>query len=147
MNRYQKMRKRHQMEFDAIPLGAAFSETQFNEMMRGWGLDPEKDLDKICAIGCGAYIQKKDEDLLDQIPTQHRAKMEQAIKEDETGLGFIREMFLCELWNNEYGYTMETEATIESCGFTVEQVESDPRLKLGLETACEEIRRAEGFSW
>jgi len=147
MNRYQEMRKRHQTEFDSVPLGAAFSEEQFNTMMSGWGLDPEKDIDKICFIGCGAYIQKKDKDLLGQISARHEAEVKRAIEEDNTGLGFIKEMFLHELRNHEYGYTTDTGDTIESCGYTAEQVESDPRLKLGLETACKEIRAAEGFGW
>lgn len=41
-------------------LGFAFSDKQFDEMMGKWGLDPEKDLDKIYRIPGGGFIQKKD---------------------------------------------------------------------------------------
>ena len=64
MNQYQEMRDRQQQEFNALPLGFAFGQKQFNEMMRGWGLHPERDVKKICSIGAGGYIQKKDVELL-----------------------------------------------------------------------------------
>ena len=51
MNRYAEMRKRQQEEVNALPIGFAFGNRQFEEMMRGWGLDPEKDLDKIYRLG------------------------------------------------------------------------------------------------
>ena len=43
MNRSAELRNRQQEEFNALPLGFAFGQKQFDEMMRGWGLDPEKD--------------------------------------------------------------------------------------------------------
>lgn len=64
MNKYAKLRQRQQEEFNALPLGFAFGQKQFDEMMRGWGLDPEKDIDKIYSIGAGGYVQKKDAELL-----------------------------------------------------------------------------------
>ena len=42
-------------------------------MMQGWGLDPEKDLDKILRIPGGGYVQKKDADLLHQTTERHSA--------------------------------------------------------------------------
>ena len=42
MNQYQKLRDRQQQEFNALPLGFAFSDKQFREVMQAWGLDPEK---------------------------------------------------------------------------------------------------------
>ena len=44
MNQYQEMRDRQQQEFNALPLGFAFGQKQFNEMMRGWGLHPKRDV-------------------------------------------------------------------------------------------------------
>ena len=40
-NRYTGLRQRQQQEVNALPIGFAFSDRQFEEMMRGWGLDPE----------------------------------------------------------------------------------------------------------
>lgn len=58
MNDYQKMRNRQQREFNMLPLGFAFNRKQFNEMMRGWGLHPERDVKEVTCIGNGGYIQK-----------------------------------------------------------------------------------------
>lgn len=144
MNKYAELRQRQQEEFDALPLGFAFSQKQFNEMMEGWGLDPEKDLDKILRIPAGGYVQKKDADLLHQTVERHDTEMAAAIEEDKTGEGFIYEMFLYELDNHEYGYTRDTEDTLDALGYTAEQVLNNPRLKRGIEKAVTEICKREG---
>ena len=58
-----------------------------------------------------------------------------AIEEDKTGEGFIYEMFLCELNDHEYGYTMDTEETLTALGYTTDEVLADARLRRGLEKA------------
>ena len=141
MNRYTHLRQRQQEEFNALPLGFAFGRKQFDRMMEDWGLDPEKDLGKICSIGAGGYVQKKDVGLLRQASERHREELAAAIAEDETGDGFIFEMFLCELDNHEYGYTQDTEDALDALGYTAEEVLGDPRLKRGIEKAAAEILR------
>ena len=79
--------------------------------------------------------------------TRNVKEVEAAIKADETGDGFIKDMFLYELRNHEYTYTCEVEETVESCGFTIEQVENDKRLLHGLEAAAKQLREAAGFSF
>ena len=39
MNAYAKLKARQQQEFNALPLGFAFSNQQFKEMMQTWGLE------------------------------------------------------------------------------------------------------------
>ena len=94
MNKYKELRDRQQAEVNALPLGFAFGKSQFDEMMRGWGLDPEKDLDKIVSIGAGGYIQKKDRSLMHETFDRHRRERKEAIAADQTGEGFIFDMFL-----------------------------------------------------
>lgn len=36
-NRYAELKQRQQEEFNKLPLGFAFSDKQFNEMMKEWG--------------------------------------------------------------------------------------------------------------
>lgn len=139
MNEYAELRQRQQAEFDALPLGFAFSQKQFNEMMAGWGLDPEEDLDKILSIPGGGYVQKKDAALLHQTVERHDAEMAAAIAGDKTGEGFIYQMFLYELDNHEYGYTRDTEDTLDALDYTAEEVLGNPRLKRGIEKAVTEI--------
>ncbi len=144
MNKYAELRNRQQEEFNALPLGFAFGDKQFEEMMKKWGLDPEKDLDKIYSVGYGGYIQKKDAELLHKTRERHDAEMEAAIEADKTGEGFIYQMFLYELDNHEYGYTGDTEDTLDALGYTAEEVLGNPRLKRGIEKAVTEIMKREG---
>ena len=142
MNEYQKLRERQQQEFNALPLGFAFNDRQFAETMQAWGLDPEKDLDKICSIGYGGFVQKKDADLLHTTTARHEAELSAAIAEDRTGDGFIRDMFLAELADHEYSYTMDLSDTLDALGYTPKDINADERLRHGLERACAAILKS-----
>lgn len=136
MNKYSELRQRQREEVNALPIGFAFGDKQFREMMEGWGLDPEKDLDKIYkAGGTGGFFKKTDAQLIRDTFSRHEAELEAAIAEDETGEGFIYQMFLAELADHEYGYTGDAEDTLEALGYTWEQVTADKRLLRGLEMA------------
>ena len=140
MNKYAELRQRQQQEVNALPIGFAFGNRQFEEMMRGWGLDPEKDLDKIYRLGrTGGYYKKTDAQLIHDTFSRHDAELQAAIAEDKTGEGFIYEMFLDELDNHEYGYTRDTEDTLYALGYTADEVLGNPRLKRGIEKAVTEI--------
>ena len=139
MNKYMELKERQQQEVNALPLGFAFSEKQFNEMMVGWGLDPEKDLDKIVSIGYGGFIQKKDRSLMHETFDRHKREMKEAIAADPTGEGFIFDMFLRELENHEYGYTGDMTDALEALGFTAQEVVDDPRHNRGISKAHQVI--------
>ena len=142
MNKYAELRQRQQQEVNALPIGFAFGNRQFEEMMRGWGLDPEKDLDKIYRLGrTGGYYKKTDAQLIHDTFSRHDAELQAAIAEDKTGQGFIYEMVLCELDNHEYGYTMDTEETLDTLGYTADEVLASPRLKRGIGKAVTEVCR------
>lgn len=142
MNRYAEMKKRHQQEVNALPIGFAFNDKQFQEMMEGWGLDPEKDLDKIYKVGgTGGFYNKADAQLIRDTFSRHEAELMAAITGDETGEGFIYEMFLCELDEHEYGYTRDLEDTLDALGYTSDELFFDPVLKRGVEKAIKEICR------
>ena len=93
MNKYKELRDRQQAEVNALPLGFAFSNKQFDEMMRGWGLDPEKDLDKIFSIGAGGYVQKKDHSLLHETYNRHERELKEAIAPDHNIEGLLFDIF------------------------------------------------------
>ena len=65
MNSYTELRNRQQEEFNAFPLGAAFSNAQFDEMMRKWGLEPT-DTDKIYRLPGGVFLRKSDSPAFDE---------------------------------------------------------------------------------
>ena len=77
MNRYAELCQRQQQETNALPIGFAFGNRQFEEMMRGWGLDPEKDLDKIYRLGStGGYSKKTDAQLIRDTLNRHEAELQ-----------------------------------------------------------------------
>lgn len=138
MNEYSKLREKQQEEVNKFPLGFAFSNEQFNEMMQNWGLTPD-DTDKIYRLPGGGFVQKKDHKALHEMLDRHKKELKDAIKADETGEGFIYQMFVYELYNHEYGYTGDLEDTLKATGYTMEEVEADSRLKHGLEKAIAAI--------
>ena len=95
----------------------AFSQEQFHEVMKEWGLDPKKDLDKIARIPFGGFIQKKDAPLMHETFARHHRELE----------------------NHEYSYTGSAEDTLDSLGLSFEDVAADPRLARGLDLAEQEI--------
>lgn len=131
-------------EFNELPLGFAFSDKQFDEMMGKWGLDPEKDLDKIYRIPGGGFIQKKDHKHFHEVLDRHNAEMEAAKAADEDGTGFLYQMFKYELDNHEYGYTGELEDTLDCLGLTWEELKASPVMLKALDKASTEIREREG---
>ena len=145
MESYRELRDRQQKEFNELPLGFAFSDKQFDEMMGKWGLDPEKDLDKIYRIPGGGFIQKKDCADFHEVVKRQDAEMEAAKASDQDGTGFLYQMFLFELDNHEYGYTGEYEDALESLGLTMKDVHKSVRLTRALEKAAKEIREREEY--
>lgn len=146
MNSYQEMRRRQQEEVDALPLHWAFTEEHFDKTLQELGLT-RADTDKLCKTWGGGFCLASDADMIVTTLARHRADLRAEIRADKTGLGFIKDMFVSELRNHEYGYTLETEEAVNACGFTETEIEEDSRLKRGLEAACKSIREAEGFDF
>ena len=140
MNQYRKLKDRQQEEVNNFPLGFAFSEKQFDEMMTNRGFDPKKDLWKISRLPIGGgFIRKSDIPAFRSMMERHRAETQEAIDKDPDGKGFIYDMFRYELDNHEYGYTGDAEEALSCLGYTLEEIENDKRLKAGFKKACKAI--------
>ncbi len=72
---------------------------------------------------------------------RHKAEMAAAIAEDQTGDGFICDMFSYELNNHEYSITYDTSDALEALGLTAAEVAADKRLQRGLALAHRQIMR------
>lgn len=142
MNQYNVLRTRQQKEIDAFPFMFAFSQKQFDEGMIRLGLKPT-DTDKIYSIGGGGYIRKTDSAAMHEMLDRHAAEMQAAIDADETGEGFVKDMFLYELDNHEFSYTYDMEPALDALGLTMEQVANDRKLSNGLYLARRVIRLRE----
>ena len=136
-NQYQILKDRQQKEFNAFPMGAAFSQKQFEEMMAKWGLLPT-DTDKILHIGSGCYIRKTDREAFHELVDRLDREKQEAIAADTTGDGIIKDMFLYELANHEYCITYDLDDTLDALGLTVDEINADPRLLRGLEKALKQ---------
>ena len=148
MNAYVAMKKRHQKEVDSFPIYFAFSNEQFEKIMERLGLSGDKRSEnyygkRLVKIGAGGFVLKEDSSKFVDMFKRHKKELDSMIADDKTGEGFIYQMFRYELNNHEYGYTGETEDTLEALGFSQEQIEADPRLSAGLELACRSIEEAE----
>lgn len=133
-NQYQELKDKHQKEFNEFPIGFAFSDEQFKEQMEKLGLTAD-DEDKVVGIGAGGFIRKDDVDKFNDMNARHRAEEEEAIKNDTTGEGYIKDMFDYELANHEYGYTYDLTDTLSSLGLSMEDINKDKRLQNGLNLA------------
>lgn len=135
MNKYRAMKDRHQAEVNAFPMFFAFSEKQFEEGMRKFGLEPSE-TDKIYKFGnTGGFYLKTDAEELRAMLLRHSLEMDEAIADDTTGEGFIFDMFYYELANHEYCITYEYEDTFDAVGLTSEEIYGNNALANGLKLA------------
>ena len=142
MNRYADLKQRQQQEFSAFPMQFAFSNQQFAEAMAALGLEPT-DTDKVYKTPGGGIYRREDGPRLKEMMDRFDRELQEAIAGDQTGDGFIYEMFFCELDNHEYGYTGDSENTLYALGYTMRQVMADKRLLRGFEKACRAILKRE----
>lgn len=143
MNTYKELTDKHQKEVNAFPFFFAFSNEQFKEGMEKFGLTIN-DTDKIYKLGyTGGFYLRTDAERLHEMFTRHDTEIENAIKADTTGEGFIFDMFDYELANHEYGYTHDSSSTLDALGLTPEDIEKDQRLQHGLKLAKAKQREAE----
>ena len=138
MNKYDEIKEKHQKIVNKFPMKFAFSDEQFNQGMKELGLDP-KDTHKVISIGGGGFIRKTDAkrfgDMWDTLRKEHN----DLIEADKTGEGYIKDMFVSELENHEYGYTYELDDTLDALELTREQIANSITLSHGLELARKEV--------
>jgi hypothetical protein len=128
MTTYLELKRKHEVEVNAFPMKFAFSDRQFAEAMQALGLEPT-DTDKVYSIGVGGFIRKTDATAMEEMFERHEQERKAAIAADETGDGYVYEMFDYELGNHEYCVTWDPTSTLDALGYTIEEVKSDPKLK------------------
>jgi len=145
MNAYDVMRQHQRIEYNNFPLHFAFGEEQIERKFAELGLDREKDLDKIVVIPhTGGFMLKKDRDAFLDMNKRHSEEFQNAIAEDKTGDGFILDMFISELSNNEFGYDeeMAVHGALRTLGLTLKQICENKALNFGFEKAKKTLREA-----
>ena len=137
--KYTELKEKHLKETNEFPFGFAFSQEQFKEMMKKFGLK-EKDTDKILSIGAGGYIRKSDKQALHEMWNRQRKEFEEEIEKDKKGTGFIYQMFRYELANHEYCITYDIEPTLDALGLTLEEINKKQNLVKGLKKALDDYK-------
>lgn len=135
METYSELKRRQQEEFNALPIGAAFSNNQFSEMLKEWGIREKDAKNQVVSIGAGCFIRKADIPAYTRTVRRHKKELKEAIEADQTGEGFIYQMFYEEMANHEFGYTGDPEDTLNACGYTYKQVAEDQRISAGWKMA------------
>lgn len=130
MSKYTELKSKHQAEVNAFPLGFAFNQSQFDEMMKKWGLKPTN-IREILSIGGGGYVRKDDAKAMHEMFARHEAEWNIAIQDEE----FMFEMFNYELANHEYSYTGDLTDTLEALGLTMDIINETPNMADALKRA------------
>ena len=143
INQYEKLKEKHSEEFNKFPIKFAFSNEQFKEAMEELELT-ENDTDKVVAVSdSGGFIKKTDVKSFNEMMSRHRKEEKEAMMNDLTGEGYIKDMFEYELANHEYGYTYDLEDTLNAIGLSMEEINNDERLKHGFDLALNRYRENE----
>lgn len=141
METYVEMMKRHQEEFNNFPVAFAFDKEGVKEGLKKLGLT-ENDTNKVIEIEAGGFIKKEDKQAYEDMFDNHYKEIQEAIKTDRTGENFIKEMFYEELKNYDYGYTGDLSNTLMYCGITINDINSNPNIRRGLELAIQKYHES-----
>lgn len=115
---YAELKKRQSKEMNNFPLGVAFGQKSFEEMMKRWGLTTSnEDCGKILSLGAGCYIRKSDEAKFDNLLAKHEKERKNVLSTDEG----LKSALLYEFGNQECGYTWDFEDGIKALGFNVKK--------------------------
>ena len=142
MNQYQELKQKHFEELNNFPFLVAFDSIGLGFGLKKLGLKPT-DTDKITLVNKSVFVKNEDVQAWKEMIARHKKEMREAIKNDKTGTGFIYDMFFSELNNHEYGYTFDDIDTIESLGYSREDIEKNSALKNGLQFAKDKIKQLE----
>lgn len=134
MNDYIELKNLQQERVNDFPMSFAFSNEQFEEGMKKLGLEI-KDTDKVLSIPGGGFIRKTDREKFREMLSTNRKEMDDAIAADETGSGFILNMFRYELDNHECNYTGDPEPALDALGLSLEDIEKNEALSKGFKLA------------
>lgn len=131
--KYRELKERQQQEVNAFPMFAAFSEKQFDEGMQRLKIRSRKN---VLSIGAGVFIRKDDRAAFVAMMKRHTDEIKEACAADQTGDGFIYEMFYACLADHEYSYTRDLSDGIAATPFTLDEINANAALLHGLSKAA-----------
>ena len=109
---YQEFKKQRQEAYNALPVKYAFSNEQFKEMMKEWGLT-EKDTDKIYKLGStgGFYLKTDAPKIRAWMNDDSDEQLEKLMQDEEFAVG----AYYYEMCNHEYGINYDGDWDVLQC--------------------------------
>lgn len=140
-NQYAIMLNKHQHEHDNFEgIGACIAKQFEQEMFKKLGVSG---FDEVVHLGWGMFCRKdRLDDYKAMIERQHK-ELDDAIKADQTGAGFVKDMFYYELANHECQLTGDPTDALMALGYSIKQVREDKVLFNGYQLAINELMKEE----
>ena len=129
METYQELKTRQQNEVDALPLGFAFSEKQFEEMKAKLGVKKNSELYRLG--NTGGFYRKIDTDLIMGTFKRHQEERQNAIfTANGINTVYVQSMIYYEMCNHEFAINHDgREEVLEACNLTEELLDKHSELK------------------
>ena len=129
METYQELKTRQQKEVDALPLGFAFSEKQFEEMKAKLGVKKNSELYRLG--NTGGFYRKIDTDLIIGTFKRHQEERQNAIfTANGINTVYVQSMIYYEMCNHEFAINHDgREEVLEACNLTEELLDKHSELK------------------
>lgn len=142
---YASLQANLQRDINELPIKWAFNEKQYREAMNELGLDPEKDKDKLVVLPAGGFCLPETAEKLLALYEKFGKDVDEQVKIDRLNMtGFTKNMFIYELDNHEYGYTLDNYEALEALGYDYdEDIAPDDFMMEMLYRAEREIRDRE----
>lgn len=121
MDKYSKLKAKHERQVNDFPMGFAFSDKQFTEAKEKLGVINNNEL---LGLSNGGFIKKTDNNAYTILLLEMNKEIDEAMKDDE----YLYQGFLYELANHEYGITYAPESTLDCFSLTIDEVNADDRL-------------------
>ena len=103
---YLELKKRHQKEFEEIPIAYAFNDKQLQEALEKLGATKEE---CVTVFGHGDIVKRKDVKDLTSMMRRHNNELEQKLKDD---VDFAEAAFLYEMDNHEYAINWSADEDV-----------------------------------
>lgn len=133
---YTDWKKSWQDKYDKFPKEFAFSKEQLKEGLERLGVEST---DEVISIGCGGFIRKTDVERYKNLNKEHKKDKEKKMENDK----FVVDMFLTELANHEYGYTMDWTDALFASGISLKEFEASGRYQKLMAEAIKEYEKGE----
>ena len=129
METYQELKNRQQKEVDALPLGFAFSEKQFEEMKAKLGVKENSELYRLGSTG--GFYRKVDADLIIGTFKRHQEERQNAIfTANGINTVYVQSMIYYEMCNHEFAINHDgREEVLEACNLTEELLDKHSERK------------------